>query len=62
MEKAFGVSMDTLMRMENSYGIALTRKRSGDIKVARFKRKPTGAEPASVCRAGRPESFAPTGS
>ena len=25
IEKAFGVSMDTLMRIQNSYGIAQTR-------------------------------------
>jgi plasmid maintenance system antidote protein VapI len=36
IEKAFGVSMDTLMRMQNSYDIAETRKKSGDIKVAPF--------------------------
>ncbi len=41
IEKAFGVSMDTLMRMQNSYDIAQTRKREGDIKVAPFSR-PTG--------------------
>ena len=29
IEKAFGVSMDTLMRMQNSYDIAQTRKRAG---------------------------------
>src|SRR5689334_13591507 len=39
IEKAFGVSMDTLMRMQNSFDIAQTRKREGEIKVARFKRK-----------------------
>lgn len=43
VEKAFGVSMDTLMRMQNSYDIARTRKREGEIKVARFKGQP--AEP-----------------
>ncbi len=37
VEKAFGVSMDTLMRMQNSYDIAQTRKRQGEIKVTRFK-------------------------
>jgi addiction module HigA family antidote len=37
VEKAFGVSMDTLMRMQNSYDIAQTRKREGEIKVAPFK-------------------------
>jgi len=40
VEKAFGVSMDTLMRMQNSYDIAQTRKRQGEIKVTRFKVKP----------------------
>lgn len=37
IEKAFGVSMDTLMRMQNSYDIAQTRKREGEIKVMPFK-------------------------
>ena len=36
LEKAFGVSMDTLMRMQNSYDIAQARKREGEIKVAPF--------------------------
>ena len=36
VEKAFGVSMDTLMRMQNSYDIAETRKRAGEIKVAPY--------------------------
>jgi antitoxin HigA-1 len=32
IEKAFGVSMDTLMRMQNSFDIAQTRKRErGDL-------------------------------
>lgn len=39
IEKAFGVSMDTLMRMQNSYDIAQARRRAGQIKVARFARK-----------------------
>lgn len=37
IEKAFGVSMDTLMRMQNSFDIAAARRRAGSIKVARFK-------------------------
>lgn len=37
VEKAFGVSMDTLMRMQNSYDIAQTRKREDEIKVTPFK-------------------------
>src|SRR3954452_576329 len=39
IEKAFGVSMDTLMRMQNSYDIAQASRRAGQIKVARFVRK-----------------------
>ena len=39
IEKAFGVSMDTLMRMQNSYDIAQIRKREGEIKVAPFMDK-----------------------
>mgnify|MGYP001599615652 CR=1 FL=1 len=37
IEKAFGVSMDTLMRMQNSYDIAQVRMREADIKVAPFE-------------------------
>ena len=37
VEKAFGVSMDTLMRMQNSYDIAQTRKRENEIKVPPFQ-------------------------
>jgi len=33
IEKAFGVRMDTLMRMQSSYEIAQTRKRSNRIHV-----------------------------
>jgi len=40
IEKAFGMSMDTLMRMQNSYDIAQTRKREGQIKVTPFRGKP----------------------
>lgn len=40
IEKAFGLPMETLMRMQNSYDIAQARKREGDIKVAPFKGKP----------------------
>jgi antitoxin HigA-1 len=39
IEKAFGVSMETLMRMQNSYDIAKARKHAAGIKVARFKAK-----------------------
>ncbi|PSJ57735.1 HigA family addiction module antitoxin [Kumtagia ephedrae] len=37
LEKAFGVSMDTLMRMQNSYDIAQARKREGEIDVAPYQ-------------------------
>jgi len=36
IEKAFGVKMDTLMRMQASYDIAQTRKREGEVRVRRF--------------------------
>ena len=36
IEKAFGVSMDTLMRMQNNYDIAEARKREGEIELAPF--------------------------
>lgn len=39
IEKAFGVPMDTLMRMQNSFDIAQTRRREREIKVAPFKIK-----------------------
>lgn len=42
IEKAFGVSMDTLMRMQNSFEIAQARKREKDIKVAPFRVKADG--------------------
>lgn len=35
IEKAFGVKMDTLMRMQSSYDIARTRKRENQIKIGR---------------------------
>jgi addiction module HigA family antidote len=48
IEKAFGVSMDTLMRMQNSFDIAQARKREGEITVAPFKGKPLDPQPALV--------------
>ena len=51
IEKVFGVSMETLMRMQTSYDIARTREREADIELARFEgqvaqtccwRRPTG--------------------
>src|SRR5229473_1112222 len=38
IEKAFGVKMDTLMRMQSAYDIAQTRKREKEIHVRRIHR------------------------
>ncbi len=48
IEKAFGVSMDTLMRMQNSYDIAQARKREGDIKVPRYVPKTKAGQQPGV--------------
>ncbi len=48
IEKAFGVSMDTLMRMQNSYDIAQARKRQDEIEVAPFKGKASDPRLAPV--------------
>ena len=45
IEKAFGVSMDTLMRMQNSYDIARARIRAAEIEVALFERSAPGSKP-----------------
>lgn len=37
LDKAFGVSMETLMRMQCSFDIAKARARAGDIHVNRFE-------------------------
>lgn len=37
IEKAFGVRMETLMRMQSAYDIAQTRKREKDIRVRRIR-------------------------
>jgi addiction module HigA family antidote len=37
LEKALGVSLDTLMRMQNSYNITQACKREGEIHVSPFK-------------------------
>jgi addiction module HigA family antidote len=38
IEKAFGVKMDTLMRMQSAYEIARTREREKEIRVRRIHR------------------------
>ena len=37
IEKAFGVKMDTLMRMQSSHDIARTRQREGELDVERYR-------------------------
>jgi addiction module HigA family antidote len=37
IEKAFGVSLDTLMRMQAAYDIARARKDAGKIRVRRYR-------------------------
>jgi addiction module HigA family antidote len=36
IEKAFGVKMETLMRMQSAYDITRTRKRERSIRVSRY--------------------------
>lgn len=36
IDKAFGVSMETLLRMQNSYDIAQAKAREGKIRVAPY--------------------------
>ena len=45
IEKAFGVSMETLMRMQNSFDIAQAHKRESEIQVARYVPKVGPSEP-----------------
>lgn len=40
IEKAFGVSMETLMRMQNSFDIAEARKKAEAVNVAPYLGKP----------------------
>ena len=39
-EKAFGVDMETLMRMQNSFDIAQTRREAKKINVERYEPRP----------------------
>ena len=40
IEKAFGVNMDTLLRMQTAFEIAETRQRESEIRVKKYKPKP----------------------
>ena len=46
IEKAFGVRMDTLMRMQNAYDIAQARSREGEIHVQRYSPKEEKPQPS----------------
>ena len=37
IEKAFGVKMETLVRMQSAFDIAMTRSREKEIRVPRFQ-------------------------
>jgi addiction module HigA family antidote len=39
IEKAFGLKLETLMRMQNAYDIAEERRRASSIKVKRYRGK-----------------------
>jgi addiction module HigA family antidote len=43
IEKAFGVSMDALMRMQAAFDIAQARKDAGKIRVRRYQPDPAHA-------------------
>jgi addiction module HigA family antidote len=45
IEKAFGVRMDTLMLMQNSYDIGQARMREREIKVERYMGKSRDPQP-----------------
>ena len=45
IEKAFGVKMETLMRMQSAYDIAKTRSRAKEIRVRRFHPRATEIHP-----------------
>ncbi len=45
LEKAFGVDMETLMRMQSSYDIARTRQRQSSIRIPRYAPAKETAQP-----------------
>ena len=50
IEKAFGVRLETLMRMQNSYDISRARQRESEIKVERFTIEPPVEPPQRPMR------------
>ncbi|MBU1207251.1 MAG: HigA family addiction module antidote protein [Proteobacteria bacterium] len=54
IEKAFGLKMDTLLRMQTAYEIAEARDREADIKVKRYVAKsPRAHDPRFLARVER---------
>ncbi len=45
IEKAFGLSMETLLGMQHDFEVAEAKKRASEIKVPRFKGKPQEPQP-----------------
>lgn len=50
IEKAFGVSMETLMRMQNSFDIAQAHRRESEIVVERYVPKAKDTPPQAGAR------------
>jgi len=48
LDKAFGVDMETLMRMQSSYDIAQARRRESEIDVRPYVAKPTEAPQSAL--------------
>jgi addiction module HigA family antidote len=59
MEKAFGIKMDTLMRMQSSFDIAQIRKRSKEIHLQRISRLTEDQQDILISRARRNERSVP---
>ena len=53
IEKAFGVSMETLMRMQSSFDIAQAHKKQADIAVTRYVPKAPPVPPEQSMASGR---------
>lgn len=48
IEKVFGISIETLMGLQNNYDIAQARKREGEIELLPFERKALDPRPTMM--------------
>ena len=48
LEKAFGASMEDLMRMQNSFDIAMAQERQDEIRVLRYVAQETETDQATL--------------